>query len=424
LTLQHIVVPDGGYPSGDHSGHANPTSAYKGSLAKTLRTRARNDSGFFWIYAITKLFVVDIDVHLMSLINPQLLWLLNYKLTILLALIAIAMLVSRSLTLALAVCYITFYPLIVVLWKVPRFVWTQTSWLLALAIVNAVIAFFYSFRRDFIIGTIFIISTVTLLNTSDMYVLYGTAVTSFVIVAFAYYLAFLKAFKPSAVFETYTRLFPAVRTSKLLEVDASLRNLPSESMSEQQVQLRTSSLQNVVLFNRACLFISKKLRDYQKSGVNVVSYIFGLVFLLVFTVVAFSLINYSLFKINPNLYQFTYSQPSFFAFMYYSGGSMFYAANGLVPVAAISQGVQLVQFLCGVLLLVILITVIVALRNEKYAYELERVIASVEREGRAVENVLRNEFNFDSVDAAITALQQTKAGFATFIIYLTNNIGE
>jgi hypothetical protein len=55
---------------------------------------------------------------------------------------------------------------------------------------------------------------------------------------------------------------------------------------------------------------------------------------------------------------------------------------------------------------------------------LEKVISSVEQEGHAVESVLQSEFNFRSVDAAITALQQAKAAFAAFIIYLTNNLGE
>jgi hypothetical protein len=124
------------------------------------------------------------------------------------------------------------------------------------------------------------------------------------------------------------------------------------------------------------------------------------------------------------LYQFTYSHPSLFAFIYYSAGSVFYTANGLVPVESASQAIQLVEFLCGVLLVVILVTVIVALRNEKYSQELENVISSVEREGNAVKSVLQSDFDFDSIDAAIAALQQAKAGLAAFIIYLTNNLDE
>ena len=179
-----------------------------------------------------------------------------------------------------------------------------------------------------------------------------------------------------------------------------------------------------MLFNRACLFISKKLRNYQRSGVGVISYVFGLVFLLIITIIDFGLVNYGMFKVDPTLYQFTYSHASLFAFIYYSAGSMFYAANGLVPIAAASQTVQLLQFFCGVLLVIILITVIVALRNEKYLAELEKVISSVEGEGRAVESVLRSDYNFDNIAAAISALEQAKAGLTAFIVYLTNNLSE
>ena len=376
----------------------------------------------FWLYVITKLFVFDVDVYLLDLFAPKWAWLLNYKFPILLGLIVVGMVVSRSLTLGLAVIFIVFYPFIVLFWKIPRFVWKQKSWLLAFALVNAAISFFYSFKRDFIAATLFLICAILIVTVDNQYTLLGASLLLLAIVAFAYYAAFLKAFKPSAVFETYTKLFPAVRTS--IKVDKLFRNLPVASMTAQQIDSRTNTLEMVVLFNRACLLITKKLRNYQRSGVNVISYVFGLVFLLIVTIFAFGLINYAMFKIGPNLYQFTYSQPSLFAFIYYSAGSMFYTANGLVPIATVSQAIQLLEFLCGVLLLVILVTVLVALRNEKYSQELENVISSVEREGHAAESVLQSGFNLDSIEAAIAALQQAKAGMAAFIIYLTNNLDE
>jgi uncharacterized membrane protein YdjX (TVP38/TMEM64 family) len=188
--------------------------------------------------------------------------------------------------------------------------------------------------------------------------------------------------------------------------------------------VRIASLQNVVLYNRVCLFVSKKLRDYQRSGANVASYVLSLVVLLLFTVLSFALINYALFMVDPSLYQFTYSKESFFSFVYYSAGSMFYAANGLVPVGPLSQAIQLVQFLCALVLVGILITVIYALRNERYSNELAEVIASMRNESVAAEGVLARDFQFDSVDSAIEALQKTKAGMLGLILYLTNNLGD
>jgi hypothetical protein len=313
---------------------------------------------------------------------------------------------------------------VILFWKLPRFVWKQQSWLFAFAILNAAIGLIRSFKRDFISGTLFLISTVLILNSVNHYVLYGSSLIIFALVVLAYVLAFVRAFKPSAVFQTYTKVFPIIKKSDFLKVDASVPNLPPETLTENQLELRTTRLQNVVLYNRACLFVSKKLRDYQRSGVNVASYILSLVTLLLFAVISFGLINYALYKVDPSLFQFTYSKESFFAFIYYSAGSMFYAANGLVPIEPLSQLVQLIQFLCALLLLVILVTVIFALRNERYSSELQEVIVSVEREGRAVEALLLREFDLGSVDIAIDALQKAKAGMIGFIIYLSNNLDE
>jgi hypothetical protein len=378
----------------------------------------------FWIYAIVKVFIFDVDVYLVSIANSELIWLLNYKFLILLGLILVAMLVTRSLVLGFAVAYAALYPFVILFWKLPRLIWKQQSWLFAFAILNAVIGFIRSFRRDFISGTLFLISAVLILNSGNQYVLWGASFVIFALVVLAYALAFVRAFKPSAIFQTYTKVFPIIKKGNFLKVDESVRKLPVEVMTPKELELRNTGLQNIVLYNRACLLISKKLRDYQGSGANVASYVLSLVALLLFTVMSFALINYALHKINPALYQFTYSKESFFAFVYYSAGSMFYASNGLVPVEPVSQFVQLIQFLCALLVLVILVTVIFSLRNERYSTQLEEVIVSMEKEGRAVEALLLSEFNLGSIDSAIDALQKAKSGMIGFIVYLTNNLGE
>lgn len=42
----------------------------------------------FWLYAIVKLFVIDVDVYLVSLANSDFVWLLNYKFLILVGLVS------------------------------------------------------------------------------------------------------------------------------------------------------------------------------------------------------------------------------------------------------------------------------------------------------------------------------------------------
>ncbi|TMJ79236.1 MAG: hypothetical protein E6G79_21610 [Alphaproteobacteria bacterium] len=326
--------------------------------------------------------------------------------------------------LGLAAAFVALYPFVILFWKFPRFVWKQQSWIFAFAILNAGIGFIRSFRRVFISWTLFLINAVVILSSGNQYVLSGSSFIILARVVLAYVLAFIRALRPSEVFQTYTNLFPIMKKQDFLKVDESVRNMPVETMTAKQLELRTNGLQNVLLYNRACLLVSKKLRDYQCSGANVASCILGLVTLLLFVVTSFALINWALYKINPALYQFTYSRESIFAFIYYSAGSMFYTANGLVPVEPLSQAVHLLQFLFAVLLLVILGTLLFSLRNERYSTELEQVIDSVEKEGRAAEALLLSEFNLGSIESAIDALQKTKAGMINFIIYLTNNLAE
>jgi hypothetical protein len=376
----------------------------------------------FWSYALVKLFIFDVDVYFVSVTNPEFVWLLNYKFPILLGAVVIAMLVTRRSSLGLSAIYIATHPFIVLLWKIPRFVWNQKSWVFVFAALNAAIGLIRSFRRDFISSTLLLIGVVLIFSTGNQYVLYGVCLVIFALVMLAYALAFIKAFKPSAVFQTYTKVFPAIQNGDFLKIDTSVRDLPIETLTEKQIELRVARLQNVVLYNRMCLFVSKKLRNYQRSGANIAAYILSLMFLLFFTVLSFALINYALFTIDPSLYQFTYSKESFFSFIYYSAGSMFYAANGLVPIGPISQAVQLVQFLCALVLVGILVTVVYALRNECYSHELSEVIDSMRKEGLVAESLLASEFNFDSVESAIEALQKAKAGALGLIVYLTKNL--
>lgn len=376
----------------------------------------------FWFYTVIKLFVFDVNVYLVSLISPDLVWVLQYKLLIVLGLFLFAMTISRSLTLALAIAYVLFYPLVVLFFKLPIFVWKQKSWVLAFSVLNTAIGFFRSFKRYFSSGTLFLIAAVIILSAQNSYLLCGASLLILALLCFSLVLAFIRAFKPSAVFQAYKSAFPAIRRSNLLKLDASVRDLPVDVLSEKQLELRTTSLQHVVLYNRFCLLVAKKLRDYQRSGANVASYILGLVVLFVFTIVSFSLVNYSMYKLSPSLYQFTYSKESAFAFLYYGAGSMFYASNGLVPVEPLSQAVQLFQFLCALLLVVILVTVIFSVRNERYSAELQDVVESVEKEGLASEALLMSEFKISGISGAIEALQQAKAGMIGFIVYLTKNL--
>jgi hypothetical protein len=388
-------------------------------LAKILLELA---AVLFWIYAISKLFFFDIDVWVIEKLNPDLIWLLDYKFVFLVAIIAACMLAARSKVVALVIGYMAFYPLLLLFWKFPKFVWKQQSWLLVFVAVNIVISIFQSFKRIFLLAAVALISAVLVFAVEAHAVLYGAILCLLGVLTAIYGRAFLKAFKPSAIFGLYKKLFDEMPSIVAQSLNKELASVPVEKLSETQLATRTTNLQTLVLYNRGCLFVSRRLRDFQKSRLNQISYLTGLIILLLFTVLTFAFINDAAFRIDPRGFQFTNATGTLFGFFYYSTGCLFYASNGMLPLTASTQTIQLVEFFFAIFLLVIIGSVLISTRNQRHTEDLDAVIGVAEATGRTIENLIQSEFQVRDIAGAIESLQTAKAGLVKVIIWLTVGI--
>ncbi|MEH3037470.1 MAG: hypothetical protein PGN23_13450 [Sphingomonas adhaesiva] len=376
----------------------------------------------FWSYAIIKVFIFDIDTAIVSYLPPVFSLALKYKILIILLSLSATMLITKSLSLLAAVAYVSLFPLILIFWKGPKTIWRKGGWLLVFASLNAIFSTFSSFKSKFISVTVAVLSIVAIIVSSNVLVLRVFSILLFIILVHSYTIACVKAFKPSAIFKAYKSAFPAVRNSEFLKMDEKITLIPVPQMSEGEIKLRNSAMQNVVIYNRICLFLAKRLRDYQRSGLNKLANIGGVVRLLMLTIIVFSIINFAAYKVDAYSFQFSYSRPTFFSFIYYATGSMFYASNGMAPTAVVSQAIQIAQFGFSVGLLVIFITIVLATRDEKYGAEVAEVIRSAEQESEAMDRLVRSSFNMNSIDAAIEALQSAKSELIGMIIAITKSI--
>ena len=213
---------------------------------------------FFWLYVLIKLFIFDIDRYILQSINSDFLWILNYKFPILLVLIVILVLTIKPINLLFSTLYLIFYIPLIFFWKIPYFIWKQQSWLFLFTIINSILSFIINFKRLLITNTALLVSIIFIINIKSIYVLYILILVIFSILCLSYVNAFIKAFKPSAIFQLYKTIIPKIKTTDLLKLDPSLKNLSITELTEKQLEARTNSLQNVVLYNRLCLFISKK----------------------------------------------------------------------------------------------------------------------------------------------------------------------
>jgi hypothetical protein len=207
----------------------------------------------------------------------------------------------------------------------------------------------------------------------------------------------------------------------MFSLDESIKCVPIEALSPEQSQKRVTNLQSSVLFNRVCLFGAKRLRDYQNSGISIVSYLLTILILFMYSIISFSIINYGLYKIDANLYN-AISRPDYFTFFYYSFNKiLFTSISEISAVMPISQIVSMIEQFVAFILISILISSLFAYKSKRAADEISKVISDIEREGENIEGFIRNEYNIDNISSAIAELERVKSGIVGFIYWLSKN---
>ena len=386
------------------------------------RTILQATAIFFWLYLILKLFVFDFDVYLASTYFPQYAWLLVYKFFFLIGLIAVVWFFTKSRYVLIWFLYISFYPLVVVFFNIPFFVFKRRSWVLAFAITNSLISFIKTLKYKFIMTALFCISVLGVAVVSEKFLI-GIAITIiFVILCITYIRSVLLIFKPSAIFEIYSGFVLDFldKGKEMYSLDSEIKNLPVQSLTQKQLEMWVSRLQIAIIYNRGCYFVAKKLQDYQSSKFNFLSYSLNLFFITFTTVIAFAVINYALFKINSGY--FIVTNPSFFYFFYYSFSAFtFSSISEISAITPISQMALIVERFFALFLGMIFVTLIFSTKGERYNAEINDVVAAIKRRGDEMNIFIQDEYKL-TFEQAMKELERLKAGMLNLIYQLTKNL--
>lgn len=396
----------------------------KGPVGHLINAVRETIAILFWVYVLVKLFAFDIDVFLVNKLLPEFVLLLNLKFFILIGIIASIWLVTKNKHILSWSLYVFFYPAIVLLWKLPFFIFKQKSWILAFAFINSIISFFKSIKYSFITSAFFLGSVAIVFSFSNEKLLWAatTIILGFLLVTYIH--RFVLVFKPSSIFQVHIKIFSGIRKHGVssFALDESIKNLPVASLDQKQMEKWTTNLQMSVLFNRICLFAARKLRDYQNSGLNVVSYVLTILMLIVLTVFSFAAINYGLFKIDANLFSYS-ATPSFFTFFYYSFNNiLFNSIREIAPTMPVSQTASMMESFFALFLVVIFVSLLLSVRSQRHAEELNEVIKGIEGQGKDMEGFIKNEYKINSIDNAMVELEKLKAGMTKFIYKITESI--
>jgi hypothetical protein len=258
----------------------------------------------------------------------------------------------------------------------------QQSWVLAFAFVNSVVSFFQSFKINFVTASTLLIAFLLAARFSTPLLLWVSVALMLGALIVLYVRRFIVVFQPSIVFQAYLSIFPGLR--KIMPdscgLGADLRHVPRDTLDSKQLEKWTTQLQLAVLYNRACLFIAKKLQDYQSSKLNFLAYVFSLIALTIITILVFGGVNLALFKIEPAMFS-RVDDPTVFAFIYYSFNNLFRtSANVISPTLPLSQFVYMLEVFFEFLLGALLVSLFFSVSNDRYVKELNKVVGGLEQD--------------------------------------------
>ena len=239
-------------------------------------------------------------------------------------------------------------------------------------------------------------------------------------------------FKPSGVHQVYKKFFSffgdfarfkQASTSQFVLNEKEME-LPLDSLNEKQLEKWMTGVQWMALFNRACLFISKKIKIYQESRFNIISFVFGILFLIINTTLSFALLNFGLYKIDPGYFEF-FNKPSFFTFFYYSFNNfLFNAIQELTPKAPIAKIVSMTESMFALFLIAIFISLVLSFRSEREANELNKVITFLSEEGDKAEKFLKEKYRLNSIGETMQALEKLNAFLANWLYRISDSLNN
>lgn len=369
-----------------------------------------------WVYICLKLFVVDIDVIFLESLAPNFTYLLKFKILFILLVLTAYWRRYGFWSVAFRSLYVIFIPLVTA-WSLSRLLVRNGNWNLLVAIADGVFSFFSSVQHFLLISTLTLISLFFILFVPKVVPVTVAGCMLFFLVIYQYGVMFLQAFKPSPFLRmcsSILRILQEKNWARSFCIEEAMRGLPLVQYSESQKKIRRDGLQTIVFFNTIIIFLAKRLREFQRTGV---AYIFRgspAIITWIFTVVCFWGINLAIHKIDVDSFRSEVS-PDKFTFFFYSFKAMFFSQTGIVANSNLARSVEVVQNLCSLFIGGVFFSMILPGRNAQYLEDLNSVISDLEAQSSVLKNQMISEFLVEDMSDAIQELQTDRTEFVSFI---------
>jgi len=377
----------------------------------------------FWTYAIIKIFIYDVDLLIARSFLPNAVWILEFKFLFIIGALATIWLFTNNKTIIITTLYVLFYPIIVLFWNIPKLLIKRKSWIGAFTLIGIILSFFKSLKLNTIALALFLIPLAIIWRCNNPLLLWTASALLCVFICFLFFRAFYFAFKPSLLFKMQSSVLSKFweNFKSQCSPDKDIKDLSIAQMTEKQLQQWSAALQNAIILNRTCYFLTTKLRDFQRSRINVFYYVTNFFFLVLLTIISFAAVNFALYKIEPSSFSIGFA-PRFFHFIYYSVNTLF--TNSIVdfnPASNLARALSTVEVIFSFVLLVVLFFLVTTVQSNRHTEDIDIIIKNMRLQGETLDHFIRDEYRL-TIEQAIQELEKIKAGFMKVIYYLSSNI--
>lgn len=390
---------------------------------RTVRRRLDAIAWIFWPYAVLKLFVVDLDRKMLEVVSEDYGRLVDYRAFVYLAiLIVLASTIKKS---WMYVLYIIFFPLIVLLWKIPRLVHRRRSWLLVVGIVHVCSTLITAFRYNVITKGLAIFAVIVATIPKSPYLLIPGCLYLVVLLLVSYYRAVRHAFSRSRFLQQQDRLINFLLQKKPMNIDevaTELRGQQLELYPKADLDKFTNALNFHVAVNRGLYFWAYQLDQYRQTPVSLAMNGIAYFGLFLGSAAAVTTVNIGILHLDPS--QFNYdSAPSVLAMAVYSTASL--ALNAAGGVEAAGDWANVVRLSAGVLgvafLLSLLANIGLAYRRERDDSAIRETVKRLKRRAVQQERDLKKVLDVD-IEEALRRLDRLGANLGGLIVSLMAHI--
>lgn len=375
-----------------------------------------------WLFAVTKVFVFDFDRLIVESFAPGLTYLLDYRLVGVLLVSTLLLIVLGPRRFLLLAGFTLVYPVVVLLWRVPYSLFRRGRWYPVLLYANTLVEGVLSIKRRLVLSSLLALGLVLCLVPTNSAAIYAGCSLIAALLVLHYVGRIGLAFRPTR--------FLAVDSEDLLRVfndrrfQQSLDNLGGGgSSAEPEAQGEHKGLDQLLLLNRVFLFFATNLRRFRDSRHYVLASLVGLTITLTVSILGLATISFGLFRADASHFRVS-TQGTYIDFVYFSAASLLGGAVQIVePATSLARWVELSHHFAFWVLVVLVATVLITTRSERFRQDLDKAIDAVEEQGDRVEDRIKVQFSI-TADEAVVVLEQAQYSLIGLVRHLNGAIGR